>query len=48
MSVAAIRQGEVTMPYDAPFVFAEVNADRVYWMPDNTGKLKNMYCEKSV
>lgn len=30
-SLNAIKQGLVYLPYDAPFVFAEVNADRVYW-----------------
>ena len=27
----AIKQGHVYLPYDARFVFAEINADRVYW-----------------
>ncbi|KAJ8031450.1 Protein-glutamine gamma-glutamyltransferase K [Holothuria leucospilota] len=30
-SLNAIKQGQVYLPYDAPFVFAEVNADRIYW-----------------
>ncbi|XP_054711859.1 annulin-like [Uloborus diversus] len=30
-SVAAIKRGEIQKGYDAPFVFAEVNADKVYW-----------------
>ncbi|XP_035824902.1 hemocyte protein-glutamine gamma-glutamyltransferase [Aplysia californica] len=38
-SVAAIKQGEVTLPYDAPFVFAEVNSDIVNWTTDATGAL---------
>ncbi|XP_012938089.1 hemocyte protein-glutamine gamma-glutamyltransferase [Aplysia californica] len=48
VSVAAIRQGEVNMPFDAPFVFAEVNADRVYWMPDVTGTVKNVFTEAKL
>lgn len=28
-SVAACKQGDVTKPYDLPFLFSEVNADRV-------------------
>ena len=32
MSLLAIRRGEVNLPYDGPFVFAEVNADKVYWV----------------
>ncbi|XP_060103473.1 protein-glutamine gamma-glutamyltransferase 4 [Heteronotia binoei] len=30
--VNAIRKGEVYLPYDSKFVFAEVNADRVFWL----------------
>ena len=30
-SLAAIKQGDVKKPYDAMFIFAEVNADKVYW-----------------
>ncbi|XP_007553248.1 protein-glutamine gamma-glutamyltransferase 2 [Poecilia formosa] len=29
--VAAIKEGNLGVKYDAPFVFAEVNADIVYW-----------------
>ncbi|XP_062060740.1 protein-glutamine gamma-glutamyltransferase Z [Lepus europaeus] len=31
-SVRAIREGEVHLAYDTPFVFAEVNADEVVWL----------------
>lgn len=31
-SVEAIKYGEVTKPYDGFFVYAEVNADEVYWL----------------
>lgn len=27
----AVKKGEVYLPYDTGFVFAEVNGDRVYW-----------------
>ncbi|KAJ8031443.1 Protein-glutamine gamma-glutamyltransferase K [Holothuria leucospilota] len=30
-SLNAVKQGQIYLLYDAPFVFAEVNADRVYW-----------------
>ncbi|GBL83080.1 Hemocyte protein-glutamine gamma-glutamyltransferase [Araneus ventricosus] len=33
-SVVAIRRGEISHLYDAPFVFAEVNADIVHWQID--------------
>uniref|UniRef100_H3A727 Coagulation factor XIII A chain n=1 Tax=Latimeria chalumnae TaxID=7897 RepID=H3A727_LATCH len=37
-SVHAVKHGHVFFPYDAPFVFAEVNSDIVYWkrMKDGT------------
>ncbi|XP_055892689.1 hemocyte protein-glutamine gamma-glutamyltransferase-like isoform X1 [Biomphalaria glabrata] len=47
-SVAAVKQGEVNLPYDGPFVFAEVNADRIYWVPDSEGKLKSVYTDKRL
>ncbi|XP_004609843.3 protein-glutamine gamma-glutamyltransferase Z [Sorex araneus] len=34
-SVKAIREGEVHLPYDTPFVYAEVNADEVIWLLGN-------------
>lgn len=30
-SLNAVKQGQIYLLYDAPFVFAEVNADRIYW-----------------
>ena len=29
--IAAIKRGNIECSYDAPFVFAEVNADKVIW-----------------
>ena len=31
MPVSAIREGNVQLGYDGPFIFAEVNADKVHW-----------------
>ena len=31
-SVNAIREGHVYLPNDTPFIFAEVNGDRVHWL----------------
>lgn len=31
-SVKAIKEGDVHLAYDTPFVFAEVNADEVIWL----------------
>lgn len=28
----AIREGDVYLPFDSKFVYAEVNADKVYWV----------------
>ncbi|KAH9499757.1 hypothetical protein Btru_077752 [Bulinus truncatus] len=37
-SVRAIREGQINLPYDAPFVFSEVNADKVFWVKDFMGQ----------
>ena len=29
--IAAIKRGDIDSSYDAPFVFSEVNADKVIW-----------------
>jgi transglutaminase 1 len=34
----AIKSGNVYLPYDARFIFAEVNADRVYWYENENGE----------
>ncbi|XP_008592316.1 PREDICTED: protein-glutamine gamma-glutamyltransferase E [Galeopterus variegatus] len=31
-SVTAVREGDVNLDFDMPFVFAEVNADRITWI----------------
>ncbi|KAM3928287.1 protein-glutamine gamma-glutamyltransferase 4 [Leptodactylus fuscus] len=35
-SLTAIKKGVVYLPYDAKFVFAEVNADKIEWMVKET------------
>ncbi|CAG5134108.1 unnamed protein product [Candidula unifasciata] len=45
-SVRAVQQGEVHLPYDGPFVFAEVNADTIYWKPNELGVLECMHIDK--
>ncbi|XP_061486153.1 protein-glutamine gamma-glutamyltransferase E-like [Rhineura floridana] len=49
-SLTAIKEGDVDLNYDSPFVFAEVNADRVTWTYDTaTGKSTKVYSEtKSI
>lgn len=44
-SVKAILQGHVDLKYDVPFVFAEVNADRVTWMVFADGSKKNIFTD---
>ena len=39
-SVKAIKNGEVYLSYDTDFIFAEVNADQVYWQVGEGGELK--------
>uniref|UniRef100_A0A8B9JVM4 protein-glutamine gamma-glutamyltransferase n=1 Tax=Astyanax mexicanus TaxID=7994 RepID=A0A8B9JVM4_ASTMX len=39
-SVAAIKHGQVCYPYDAPFVFAEVNSDVVFYRRSKEGTLQ--------
>ncbi|XP_067932064.1 hemocyte protein-glutamine gamma-glutamyltransferase-like [Watersipora subatra] len=37
--VAAIKQGDVGVAHDTPFIFAEVNADRVHWIKRKNGSV---------
>ncbi|XP_068700415.1 protein-glutamine gamma-glutamyltransferase K-like isoform X2 [Montipora foliosa] len=46
-SVNAVKRGEVYLPYDTAFVFAEVNADKVYWVvSDDDGSMTAVYTDK--
>ncbi|XP_066130242.1 protein-glutamine gamma-glutamyltransferase Z [Saccopteryx bilineata] len=57
-SVKAIREGEIHLPYDTPFVYAEVNADEVIWLlrdgqaqeilAHNTSSVGKKICTKMV
>ena len=45
-SVTAVKNGEVYLPYDTGFVFAEVNGDRVYWdVDDDDGSMQAAYVD---
>ncbi|XP_052816725.1 hemocyte protein-glutamine gamma-glutamyltransferase-like isoform X2 [Mya arenaria] len=52
MSLRAIREGKVSLQYDGPFVFSEVNADEVYWVVREDGSAEkqgmNKYSTKCV
>uniref|UniRef100_A0A671VDD9 protein-glutamine gamma-glutamyltransferase n=1 Tax=Sparus aurata TaxID=8175 RepID=A0A671VDD9_SPAAU len=40
--VAAIKEGNLAVKYDAPFVFAEVNADIIYWIVQRDGQRRKL------
>ena len=46
-SVVAIKNGDIGTLYDAPFIFAEVNADKVHWCKQKDGSIKKIF-EKDV
>ena len=45
-SVKAVKKGEVYLPYDTAFVFAEVNGDRIYWDVKEDGSMKATNVDK--
>ncbi|NXT48515.1 TGM3 glutamyltransferase, partial [Pluvianellus socialis] len=48
-SRTAIKDGEVELDYDCPFVFAEVNADCMYWNYDTaTGKKTLIFSQSTT
>lgn len=46
--VRAIKEGELTFKYDAPFVFAEVNADVINFMKKKDGSISKVTNTTSV
>ncbi|RVE73967.1 hypothetical protein OJAV_G00036420 [Oryzias javanicus] len=46
--LTAIRSGQVYLKYDCPFVFAEVNSDKIYWQRNANGTYRKIYSENSV
>ncbi|KAM9063481.1 protein-glutamine gamma-glutamyltransferase 2 [Sarcophilus harrisii] len=47
-SIKAIKNGEVNTKYDAPFVFAEINADVVNWIKESDGDFKKLYTKTMI
>ncbi|KAJ8011743.1 hypothetical protein DPEC_G00061430 [Dallia pectoralis] len=47
-SVTAIRTGQVYLKYDTPFVFAEVNSDKIYWQKNRDGTFRQIHSEKKA
>ncbi|XP_064359405.1 protein-glutamine gamma-glutamyltransferase K [Dromaius novaehollandiae] len=47
-SVTAVKNGEVFLKYDTPFVFAEVNSDKVYWQRQPGGGFAVVHVEEGA
>ncbi|KAK6308956.1 hypothetical protein J4Q44_G00204190 [Coregonus suidteri] len=47
-SVNAIRNGQVFLKHDSPFVFAEVNSDKIYWQRNLNGTFTQIHSEKNA
>uniref|UniRef100_A0A8C2DJ03 Protein-glutamine gamma-glutamyltransferase K n=1 Tax=Cyprinus carpio TaxID=7962 RepID=A0A8C2DJ03_CYPCA len=47
-SIFAVRNGQVTLKFDTPFVFAEVNSDRIYWQKKTDGSFSQVRVEKNT
>ncbi|KAM6226160.1 LOW QUALITY PROTEIN: protein-glutamine gamma-glutamyltransferase K [Porphyrio hochstetteri] len=47
-SVTAVKNGEVFLKYDTPFVFAEVNSDKVYWQRQPNGGFAVVHVEEGA
>lgn len=47
-SVNAIRSGQVYLKHDTPFVFAEVNSDKIYWKRNLDGTFTQFHSEKKA
>ncbi|KAL1249296.1 hypothetical protein QQF64_020301, partial [Cirrhinus molitorella] len=45
--VSAVRNGQVDLKFDTPFVFAEVNSDRIYWQKKSDGSVSQVHVEKN-
>ncbi|XP_062454759.1 LOW QUALITY PROTEIN: protein-glutamine gamma-glutamyltransferase K [Rhea pennata] len=47
-SVTAVKNGDVFLKYDTPFVFAEVNSDKVYWQRQPGGGFAVVHVEEGA
>lgn len=47
-SVNAIRSGQVYLKHDTPFIFAEVNSDKIYWQKNLDGTFSQIHSEKKA
>ncbi|KAK2907605.1 protein-glutamine gamma-glutamyltransferase K-like isoform X2 [Channa argus] len=46
--LAAVRNGQVYLKHDCPFVFAEVNSDKIYWQRNANETFSQIYNEKNT
>ncbi|XP_066578969.1 protein-glutamine gamma-glutamyltransferase K [Amia ocellicauda] len=47
-SLTAIRSGLVYLPHDTPFIFAEVNSDKIYWQRRADGTFSQIHAEQKA
>uniref|UniRef100_A0A4W5QPC5 Protein-glutamine gamma-glutamyltransferase K n=1 Tax=Hucho hucho TaxID=62062 RepID=A0A4W5QPC5_9TELE len=47
-SITAIRNGQVFLKHDSPFIFAEVNSDKMYWQRNLDGTFTQIHSEKNA
>ncbi|KAL4635359.1 protein-glutamine gamma-glutamyltransferase K [Arapaima gigas] len=47
-SINAIHSGQVFFKYDAPFVFAEVNSDKIFWQRNIDGTFSQIHSQKNT
>uniref|UniRef100_A0A4W4H4M3 Protein-glutamine gamma-glutamyltransferase K n=1 Tax=Electrophorus electricus TaxID=8005 RepID=A0A4W4H4M3_ELEEL len=47
-SITGVRMGQVYLMHDTPFVFAEVNSDKVYWQRNLDGTFSQIHLEKNA
>uniref|UniRef100_UPI0037E72C0F protein-glutamine gamma-glutamyltransferase K n=1 Tax=Semicossyphus pulcher TaxID=241346 RepID=UPI0037E72C0F len=47
-SVNAIRSGQVYLKHDTPFVFAEVNSDKIFWQRNLDSTFSQIHSEKKA
>ncbi|TSP09059.1 Protein-glutamine gamma-glutamyltransferase K [Bagarius yarrelli] len=47
-SITAIRTGQVYLKHDTPFVFAEVNSDKIYWQRNLDSTFSQIHIEKNA
>ncbi|KAF6022093.1 F13A1 [Bugula neritina] len=47
-SLVAIKNGNVGVTFDTPFIFAEVNADKVHWVKQKDGSVEKLFERRVV